>query len=298
MGRAFAENSADILALWKKAEKYSGLPLREIYWEGTEADMADTRALQPALTVVNLGIWLTLAPRCTPMAAAGHSLGEYSALAAAKALPLDSVLELTALRGRLMAEADPHGVGAMAAIVKLDQPSVEDIVRESVAATGETLLIANYNSPAQLVISGTQKAVEHAAALTKERKGRAIPLKVSGAFHSPLMAEAARELRSVLVKAPWHKAAFPVYCNVCGSAVHEAEKLRERMLDQMTSSVQWVNTMGNMWRDGARAFVEVGPKAVLGKMVSPCLKAFDFAVPDELPIVHVAKPEDAHKPLS
>lgn len=295
MGRAFAENSADILQLWKKAEKYSGLPLREIYWEGTEADMADTRALQPALTVVNLGIWLTLAPRCKPMAAAGHSLGEYSALAAAKVLPMDKVLELTALRGKLMSEADPHGVGAMAAIVKLDQASVEDIVRESAAATGETLLIANYNTPAQLVISGTKKAVEQAATLTKERKGRAIALKVSGAFHSPLMAEAARELRSALNKAPWHRAAFPVYCNVCGSAVHEAEILRERMLEQMTSSVQWIKTMGNMWQDGARAFVEVGPKAVLGKMVSPCLQAFDITVPDDLPIVQVSSPEDAQR---
>lgn len=297
MGRTFAEASTDAMQLWKKAEKYSGLPLRAIYWEGNEAEMADTRALQPALTVVNLSIWFALAPRCTPVAVAGHSLGEYSALAAAKALPVDSVLELTALRGRLMAEADPQGKGAMAAIVKLDQATVESIVQQSVEAIGETLLVANYNTPAQLVISGTRAAVEHASALTKEHKGRAIGLKVSGAFHSPLMAEAAQELRKVLEKAPWHKAVIPVYCNICGTAVHEAELLRQRMQEQMTASVQWINTVGNMWRDGARAFVEVGPKAVLTKMVQPCLKAFDVTLPENTPVVHVGSLEDSQKAL-
>lgn len=291
MGRAFAEASSDAMQLWKKAEHYSGLPLRAIFWEGTEADMADTRALQPALTVVTLSTWFALAPRCTPVATAGHSLGEYSALAAAKALPVDKVLEITALRGRLMAAADPESKGAMAAIVKLDQPTVEDIVRQSAAATGETLLIANYNTPAQLVISGTKAAVEHAGNLTKEHKGRAIPLKVSGAFHSPLMADAAKELRSVLQKAPWHNAAFPVYCNVCGTGVTAAEQLRQRALDQMTSSVQWINTMGNMWKDGVRAFVECGPKPVLQKMVLPCLAAFDIIPPENTPIVHIGSME-------
>lgn len=293
MGRAFAEASADAMQLWKKAEQYSGLPLRAIYWEGNDADMADTRALQPALTVVNMSTWFALAPRCTPVAVAGHSLGEYSALAAAKVLPVDSVLELTALRGRLMAEADPHGIGAMAAIVKLDQPTVEDIVRQSIEATGETLLIANYNTPAQLVISGTKNAVEHASALTKEHKGRAIGLKVSGAFHSPLMAEAAHELRTVLQKAPWHKASFPVYCNVCGTPVSEAEVLRQRLLDQMTSSVQWIQTMGQMWQHGVRSFVEVGPKAVLSKMVQPCLGAFDITLPQDTSIIHIGTLEAA-----
>lgn len=291
MGRAFAEAHTDAMQLWKKAEQYSGLPLRAIYWEGDEADMADTKALQPALTVVNLSTWFDLAPRCTPVATAGHSLGEYSALAAAHVLSVDSVLELTALRGKLMAEADPHGKGAMAAIVKLDQPTVEDIVRQSCEATGETLLIANYNTPAQLVISGTRKAVDHAAALTKERKGRAIMLKVSGAFHSPLMEEAAGELRRVLQKASWNKARFPVYCNVCGTALTEAEALRERMLRQMTSSVQWISTVGHMWQDGVRAFVEVGPKPVLTKMVPPCLGAVGISPPDDTPMIHVGSPE-------
>lgn len=291
MGRDFAEASADAMQLWKKAEHYSGLPLRAIFWEGNEADMADTRALQPALTVVTLSTWFALAPRCTPVATAGHSLGEFSALAAAKALPVDTVLEITALRGRLMAAADPDGKGAMAAIVKLDQATVEDIVRQSAETTGETLLIANYNTPAQLVISGTKAAVEHAANLTKEHKGRAIPLKVSGAFHSPLMAEAAKELRSVLQKAPWHDAAFPVYCNVCGTGLTAAEQLRQRALEQMTSSVQWIRTMGNMWQDGVRAFVETGPRPVLQKMVQPCLNAFGITPPENTPIVHVGSME-------
>ena len=272
MGRALAEQSAEAMDMWKKAERISGLPLRGIYWEGDEAAMADTRALQPALTVVNLCLWQHAAPHLAPAGTAGHSLGEYSSLAAANALSLDSVLELTALRGRLMAEADPEGKGAMAAVLKVDAAKVQELVEESKAATGQILLVANYNTPGQLVVSGAREAVEHMLPLVKEHKGRAIALKVSGAFHSPLMAEAARELRPALEKALWHKPRFAVYCNVHGKAVTDGESLRQCMLEQMTSSVRWIDTMSAQWQDGVRRWVEVGPKAVLSKMVAPCLE--------------------------
>lgn len=271
MGRSLAEQSHDAMALWKRAESLSGLPLREIYWEGDEAAMANTKALQPALTVVNLALWMQLASRIQPCAAAGHSLGEFSAFAAAGALPIDDVLRITALRGALMAEADPHGAGAMAAIVKLDESTVEDIVRQSHEATGQALLIANYNTPAQLVISGEKAAVEHAAALTKEAKGRAIMLKVSGAFHSPLMAEAAKELSPLLLKAHWSKPRFPVYCNIHGKPVADAHSAQQAAVQQMTSSVRWVDTVRAMAKAGTACWLELGPKQVLGKMVQPCL---------------------------
>lgn len=272
MGRALAEQHADAMELWKKAERISGLPLRGIYWEGDEAAMSDTRALQPALTVVNLALWQQLAPRLNPAGTAGHSLGEYSSLAAAGALSVDSALELTALRGRLMAEADPEGKGAMAAVLKLDAAKVQEIVEEAKAATGEILLVANYNTPGQLVVSGTRAAVDKIVELAKASKGRAIPLKVSGAFHSPLMEEASRELRPVLEKASWQRPRFAVYCNVHGKAVTDGESLRQCMLAQMTSSVRWIDTMINQHQDGVTRWVEVGPKAVLSKMVSPCLE--------------------------
>ena len=271
MGRDIAEADREAMELWKKAERISGLPLREIYWEGDEAAMADTKALQPALTVVNLSLWNRLSRRFKPICTAGHSLGEYSSLAAAGVLPVDTVLELVALRGKLMAEADPEGKGTMAAVLKLSLADAEQAVASVREASGEMLLIANYNTPGQFVASGTRAAIAALQDAVKALKGRALPLPVSGAFHSPLMDEAAKELGKALNKASWSKARFPVYANVTGEAATEADALKSLLLRQMTSSVRWTDTMANQWQAGARTFVECGPKGVLGKMVKPNL---------------------------
>ncbi len=275
MGRALAEHSSEAMDLWKKAENISKLPLREIYWDGDDLAMSDTKALQPALTVVNLALWQAVAGRFSPMCTAGHSLGEYASLGAAKALSFEKILELVTLRGRLMAEADPHGVGAMAAILKLELGKVQELVTQSLeqcaGQDGEMLRIANYNTPGQFVLSGTKHAMDLALVGAKEMKGRGIALKVSGAFHSPLMSEAAAELAPVLQKAEWKKPIMPIYCNVHGKAVQDADLLRECMVAQMTSSVQWIDTMQAQHADGMDFFLEVGPKAVLSKMVAPCL---------------------------
>ena len=291
MGRDLAEASSDAMNLWKQAERISGLPLREIYWEGDDAAMSDTRALQPALTVVNLNLWSAVAGRAEVRGAAGHSLGEFSAMAAAGVLSAESALELTALRGRLMAEADPEGKGGMAALLKLDQPAIEEIVAETVAQCGELLLVANYNTPGQLVISGAKGAVALACQKAKERKGRGLELKVSGAFHSPMMAEANKELAPLLRKAVWSKPRFPVYCNAHAKAVTDGESARESLLVQMTSSVLWIDTVRNQYADGARRWLELGPKAVLGKMVAPCLAG--SATAEDLAIELVNNAESA-----
>lgn len=274
MGRDLAEASSEAMNLWKRAEGISRLPLREIYWEGDDAAMSDTRALQPALTVVNLNLWRETAARignAAPFGAAGHSLGEFSALAAAGVLSPETVLEITALRGRLMAEADAEGKGGMAALLKLDEAQAARIVAEAATESEDLLLVANYNTPAQFVVSGAKAAVALACQKARERKGRGLELKVSGAFHSPMMHEAAQELAPLLRKAFWQKPRFPIYCNLSGKAVHDGESARENVLEQMTSPVRWIETIRNQYQDGARFWLELGPKAVLGKMVAPCL---------------------------
>jgi len=280
MGRDLAESSADAMDMWKLAEKISGLPLRNIYWDGDDAAMADTRNLQPAMTVTTLNLWQAVKPRLAPMGMAGHSLGEYAALAASEALPIRQVLELVSLRGRLMAEAGGKGAdeGAMAAILKVSLENVEAIVAKAAEATGGTLIVANYNTPGQYVISGRKDAVDQAAGLCKEVKGRAIPLAVSGAFHSPLMAEPAAEIEKVLKKADWRAPSVPVFANVTGQGVADPDKLLGLLARQMTSSVRWIDTMTALYEAGARTFVEIGPKGVLTKMVKPNLDGKDDAV--------------------
>ena len=277
MGRDAAEADSAVMDLWKKAEAVSKLPLREIYWDSEDAAaQADTRALQPALTVVNLSLWRSLAPKLKVTAAAGHSLGEYSAIAAAGVLPEAVVLELTALRGVLMSQADPSGVGAMAAVLKLSLADVEACVAKAAEATGEMLVVANYNTPGQIVISGTKAAVGKAQELVKEAKGRALPLPVSGAFHSPLMREAAGDLAKAIDaigKGAWNNARFPIYANAVGRAATEADDIRDLLKIQMTSSVRWIDTISAQWTAGVRLFVECGPKGVLSKMVGPILQA-------------------------
>ena len=271
MGRDVADADKDAMELWKKAEAVSGLPLREICWEGDEKAMSDTKVLQPALTVVCLTLWQALSRHVRPTACAGHSLGEYSALAASGALDVESALKLVSIRGALMAESDPDGAGSMAAIVKLPLEKVEEIVAGVARETGLVLLVANYNTPGQYVISGHKQAVEMAGALAKENKGRALPLAVSGAFHSPLMKEAADKLASYMRKVVWHKPVCPVYSNVTACALTDGESIREAMLKQMTSSVRWIDIIRSQYADGQRAFLEVGPKPVLSKMVGRIL---------------------------
>jgi [acyl-carrier-protein] S-malonyltransferase len=272
MGKDLAEADSGIMNIWKKAESISGIDLRGIYWDGDEAEMANTRNLQPALTVVNIALWTCVAGKATPACTAGHSLGEFSALAAAEALSVDAVLETVSLRGRLMAEADPAGTGTMAAVLKMELADVEAVVRESAEAVGEMIRVANYNTPGQFVLSGTKAAIADAAERVKTRKGRAVPLSVSGAFHSPLMNEAAKELSAHMAKLNWNKPKFPVYCNVNGKAVADAASLKDIMPTQMTSSVMWIDTIRNQFDAGMRTFVEVGPKGVLGKMLGQILK--------------------------
>jgi [acyl-carrier-protein] S-malonyltransferase len=280
MGRRLAEASSDIMNLWKKAEQISGLPLREIYWESNDDMlMAETRNLQPAITVVNLALWMGVSDRLSPMCAAGHSLGEFSALAAARVLASDKVLELVALRGRLMSEVDPEHIGTMCAMIRLSQDQVESAAKRVAESTGKLVRVANKNTPLQFVLSGHREAVEAAAELLKTENPRAkgYPLAVSGAFHTPMMAEASAEFSKLLDRQDWHDADFPIYSNINGEPLRQAEALHSAMRRQMTSSVCWVDTITNQWKHGVRRWVEFGPQGVLTRMVRPILVAANVA---------------------
>ena len=290
MGKDLYENYPAARAVFDQFP--ADFDLRTTCVEDPDGLLNQTRYTQPCMLAVAMAITDILAGNgITPEMTAGLSLGEYSALAAADVLSPQSVLEITALRGRLMAEADPQGLGGMAAILKLEQPQVEALVEESLAETAGPLRIANYNTPAQFVVSGAKAAVTLACSKAKEHKGRGLELKVSGAFHSPLLAEANKELAIQLRKAVWRKPRFPVYSNVTGKAVRDGESARETLLQQMTSPVLWIDVVRHQYADGARRWLELGPKALLGKMVAPCLSG--LAEPAQLQIDLVSDGESA-----
>ena len=274
MARDFADADPEIMDLWKQAEKISGLPLRGLYWDSEDPAMVDTRNLQPGLTVANLSIWTFASRYLTPAAAAGHSLGEYSALAASGALSFKDAMHAVTIRGQLMADADPSGNGAMAAVLKLPLPAVLEAAAEAQELTQELVIVANRNTPAQFVLSGAKNAVAQAAELAKQAGGKVIPLAVSGAFHSPLMAEAAKEMRRVLQGLDWRHPTFPIYCNVNGRAVSDRLALQDIMQEQITSPVLWIDTIEQMRQDGLNSWLELGPKAVVGKMAPAILEAW------------------------
>lgn len=270
MGRDLAEHWSDAMDLWKKAERISGLPLREIYWSEDDGAMAETRNLQPALTIVNMSLWCFLASRLRPGAVAGHSLGEYAALFAAGVLSMEQTLDLVCLRARLM-DASCSQDGRMAAVLKLSETQVHTLVSEAAALTGQEIRIANFNTPVQFVISGHAQAVDHVRAGVKTLKGRSVLLPVCNAFHSPYMAEAEAELAGYMDRMDWRDPAIPVYLNVTARPAPDGASVREIMKKQMTSSVLWTQTIRQQYEDGMRTFVELGPKGVLSRMIEPIL---------------------------
>ncbi|WP_461211349.1 ACP S-malonyltransferase [Desulfocurvus sp. DL9XJH121] len=271
MGRALAEADEDAMYWWTRAEAVSKQPLREIYWGGDDQDMAETSALQPALTVACLNLWMYAEKRIKAAAFAGHSLGEYPALAAARVLTVDEVLDIVSLRGRLMSQAAGEGQG-MSALLKLGREDAEAVVEAAREQTGAPLIVANYNTPSQFVISGRREALDAAAELVREKKGRAIPLPVSGAFHSPLIQEAADELAVRLDKADWREPKGDVYFNATAAPERDPKAIHKLMRRQMTSPVRWTEINAALYASGVRTFHEVGPKNVLAKMLGQNLK--------------------------
>ncbi|KUJ95875.1 MAG: [acyl-carrier-protein] S-malonyltransferase [Desulfonauticus sp.] len=266
MGRDLAEYWPEAMELWKLGEKISNLPLREVYWDGNEQEQSQTLYVQPALTIVNLSFFYFLKNKLSPVALAGHSLGEFSALAASKVISIEDTLKLVSIRGRLMQEATSDTPGSMVAILKLPLEQLEEIVKK--LQNKGIILIANYNTPLQYVVSGEESLIEELIEESKNFKCRAIKLNVNGAFHSPLMQEAARELEKEIDKIEFRTPEYPIFCNVSSLKEINSLNIKDNLKKQMVSSVLWYQSIENMFKENITSYLELGPKGVLSKMIS------------------------------
>jgi [acyl-carrier-protein] S-malonyltransferase len=266
MGRAWAEAAEEARRTFEEADEVLGFPLSRLCWEGPEEELGLTTNTQPALLATSIAIYRSLLPQglfVEPVAMAGHSLGEYSALVAADALSFADGLRLVRRRGELMQEAVPVGVGAMAAFIGLDDQAVAALAAD--ASEGEVCAVANYNSPGQTVIAGHKAAVDRAVALAKERGARkATLLAVSAPFHSPLMRPAREGMAAELAKVTFRAPRVPVVTNVDAAPVNTGEAAREALERQIDGPVRWVESVTWMAQNaGVRTFLEIGAGNVL-----------------------------------
>ncbi len=268
MGRALYEGSAAAREVLERAEAV--LPgLLELMFEGPEETLTLTENAQPALLAVGYAAYAAYreAGGPEPAAAAGHSLGEWTAHVAAGTLALEDALRLVRLRGRYMQEAVPVGEGAMAAVLKLPLDAIEEALRGL-----EGVWVANLNTPAQTVISGRREAVEEAARRLKEKRARVVFLNVSAPFHTPLMAPAAEKLAGEVAAVSFRDPAFPVYANVTARPVTQGEEARRLLIEQITAPVRWVEVTQALYAAGVRTFLEFGVGNVLTGMVRRILE--------------------------
>ena len=262
------------------AARSSGLDL-EAALMGDEEHLRATEIAQPALLFVECALRSTLPDDVDIVAVAGHSVGEYAAAVAAHALQPADAMRLVIERGRAMAAMRE---GTMCALIGIDVDAATAVCDEVQRETGETVVVANHNAPGQLVISGSTSGVDAASKLALTRGARrAIPLNVSGAFHSPLMTAAAHEFAGALDSATLSDPNPPVVCNVDARDVHSADELRERLRAQLTSPVRWIDCVRRLVELGAETLVEVGPGTVLSglaRRIVPEVRAVSVGTPD------------------
>ena len=263
MGKALYESNADARELFEKANEILGFRITDIMFEGTAEDLKRTDVTQPAIFLHSVILAKTM-DGFAPDMVAGHSLGEFSALAAAGAIGFEDALRLVAIRARAMQKACGLQSGTMAAVMKLEAEKIEDIC----AGCEGIVVAANYNSPAQTVISGEVTAVEQACEKMKEAGARrALILPVGGAFHSPLMEPARAELAEGIEQTIFRTPVCPVYQNVTAAPTTDPESIKANLLSQLTSPVRWTQSVLKMIDDGASHFIEIGPGKVLRGLV-------------------------------
>ncbi|HOI31328.1 MAG: ACP S-malonyltransferase [Bacteroidales bacterium] len=260
MGKDLFDKSARAKELFQKANSILKFKITDLMFEGTDEDLRQTRVTQPAIFLHSVILALTMED-FKPDMVAGHSLGEFSALVANKTLLFEDGLKLVYKRALAMQKACETEPGTMAAILGLEDKSVENICA---AIKQEIVVPANYNSPGQLVISGSEKGIEIACEkLLEAGAKRALPLKVGGAFHSPLMEPARVELAEAIATTKFSRGICPIYQNVTGQSVTDPEIIKTNLIAQLTAPVRWTHIMNNMIASGAKTIIEVGPGTVL-----------------------------------
>jgi len=278
MGKDLYESSALAKELFEKANDILGYRITDIMFEGTDEDLRQTKVTQPAVFLHSVISALCKNDDTKPEMTAGHSLGEFSALVVAGALSFEDGVKLVYARAMAMQKACEAAPSTMAAIIALADEKVEEICA---SIEGEVCVAANYNCPGQIVISGSIAGIEKACELMKAAGAkRALPLKVGGAFHSPLMNPAKVELAAAINSTNFHTPACPVYQNVNALPQTDPAQIKENLIAQLTAPVRWTQTVKNMVADGATDFTECGPGAVLQgliKKIEPSVNAHGLA---------------------
>jgi [acyl-carrier-protein] S-malonyltransferase len=289
MGRALFEASVEARALFELAETVSALPVQRLCFEGPMEELTRTVNLQPAVTAVNLACLAVLGARdLRPHIVAGHSLGEFSALCAAGVVSPQAAIRLVHRRGELMHREAVRNGGAMAAIVGLSIDDVSALVEE--AKSEGVVAVANHNAETQIVVTGAPKPVARVSALAAEKKAKAVPLRVSGAWHSPLIAGAESEFNEFLGKFEFNAPEVPVLHNVTAAPESDPAAIRALMARQLCSPVRWYDTVRRMVDEGVEVMAEIGPGKVLAGLVRKI-------VPKDagIAVVNVSDPEGVER---
>jgi [acyl-carrier-protein] S-malonyltransferase len=273
MGKDLAMAFASSREVFERADRALGERISAICFEGPEAELTLTRNTQPAILATSIAALAALKETAKvpePASAAGHSLGEYSALVASSALRLEDAIRLVRLRGEAMQDAVPAGAGAMAAIMGLSPEGLAEVCEE--AKADEVVGPANFNSPGQIVIAGHAAAVARAGKLAAERGGKVRPLNVSAPFHSSLMAPAAAKLAAALIHVEVGPLSFPVIANVDARPNRDAARVKDLLVAQVDHPVRWEETVRQMAADGVTHILEIGPGKVLAGLVKRIAK--------------------------
>ena len=272
MGKSFYDNSSFAKKIIEQANDILEFRISDVMFHGTEEDLKQTNITQPAIFLHSIIVFKSIDPSANsgskPDMVAGHSLGEFSALVANGTLSFESALELVSIRAKAMQKACEQSPSTMAAVLGLTDEKVEEICKQVQKDTHEIVVPANYNCPGQLVISGSIKGVEVACEQLKAAGAkRALILPVGGAFHSPLMEPAKKELQKAIQKTNFHTPSCPVYQNVVAKGVVDKDEIKQNLIDQLTGAVRWTQCVQSMIADGASKFTEAGPGKVLQGLI-------------------------------